>query len=225
MACKANKSSCSGRSSKSLIKWINSKAGNQLEMDALRLSSQLEKGGSSGVEGTNSTNMQNSHLHLHSWYVPILFNLLASFFALLWSPAFIVMRIVLLRRSAFGFLKCHLEICLKVAPTEISFNRAKQYHCRENKTYFSETILRGMNLAWNLLQASKKLFDFRTKLIHFLSIYSANEFFSVWQVLPANHSSRLAQYTRVTHSVTSTSGKLLKCSTRSALSSGIIHNF
>ena len=118
MACKANKSSCSGRSSKSLIKWINSKAGNQLEMDALRLSSQLEKGGSSGVEGTNSTNMQNSHLHLHSWYVPILFNLLASFFALLWSPAFIVMRIVLLRRSAFGFLKCHLEICLKVALQE-----------------------------------------------------------------------------------------------------------
>ena len=52
-----------------------------------------------------------------------------------------------------------------------------------------------MNLVWNLLQASKKLFDFRTKLIHFLSIYSANEFFSVWQVLPANHSSRLAQYT------------------------------
>ena len=45
------------------------------------------------------------------------------------------------------------------------------------------------------LKLAPRLFDFRTKLIHFLSIYSANEFFSVWQVLPANHSSRLAQYT------------------------------
>ena len=37
------------------------------------------------------------YICIHDMYVPILFNVLASFFSLLWSPAFIVMRIVLLK--------------------------------------------------------------------------------------------------------------------------------
>ena len=68
-ACKANKSH-SGRSSKSLIKWINSKAGNQLEMDALSAKwATPAPSSSNNIFATNKTNTpkqicKRTHLHM-----------------------------------------------------------------------------------------------------------------------------------------------------------------